>query len=217
MAKSIRGRRAAAEPPILPPLRVSYTAASGGMPATPLSEPVPGGDHSVQPTPAPSAPPAGATRMTIPVADDGRVLVDQLRDSTKTRLATVFLHPGNQQAFVGPSLTPAEAFPDPLIGMLYDALGLLLMGLARAAGYAHDEASTLLFTDKEKSALVPATQPVLAKHLGGTQYQAEAVLASVFVAILAAKVVALKATATVIAFPQSVPPDLVSSSPDSIS
>ena len=146
-----------------------------------------------------SDPGASATtpRLSVTLDDKGRIAWDRMRPETTRKLREAI-------GDIGPKSGPAaaakgESFPPALCEVVYDSLGMLLVGLARRGGYSQEQAGVLVFSADEKRALVPATIKVLDKYdasLG--KYQEEIMLGILLTTIVSGKLTLLKKAGQVI-------------------
>jgi hypothetical protein len=142
-------------------------------------------------------------RLGIQLGADGKIEWDRLRLSTREELRTMLADP-RIASELGAAPLAAESggggdLDAATIGMLYGALGALMMGAAKMAGYPDDQASTLQFTADERAALLDPTNRVLSKYTGALgAWQDEIMLAFALGSIVTAKVTSLKKPAKVI-------------------
>lgn len=172
-----------------------------GAEATPAPSPAP--------SPAPADPPRATEageRLSFAVDAAGDLAVDQLRPSTRDKLAKAFRKPAARTVVLGDA-APGKVGADDLAlaAMLYDTVGSVLVSAVRAAGYPVDQAECMRYTAEEKSALCPMTASVLNKYVADFKYKDEALLAAMVVTITAAKFQTLKKPATITKFPQPAP------------
>lgn len=125
------------------------------------------------PAPASNPPPGDddVVRLTLPVdPKTGFIAWDRVRSPEKTEntLRRVF---ADSKLSPRPIATPEDsaALNAVVVNVLYDAVGLLAVVVARSRGFAEDTARLLRFTADEKAALAPQTVKVLDKYnlLGG--------------------------------------------------
>lgn len=89
-------------------------------------------------------------------------------------------------------------FDPTMIGIAYDALNSLMIGLARRQGYTAEQSQVLAFTSAEKEALAPLTAKVANKWIPVGKYQEELMLALMITTTIAGKLTLLRRSAQVI-------------------
>lgn len=127
-------------------------------------------------------------RLSVQLAaDKSSIDWSAMKPETRDTLRQLLASPEAQRELGVPAPSPGatEGAPDlptaALMGPLFDALGLMLVGLAQRAGYTETQARVLLFSVDEKDTLVPLTSKVLDKYFpdGFGAYQDEIALAVV--------------------------------------
>ena len=140
-------------------------------------------------------------RIGIQLDADGRIAWDRLRASTREELKNMIADPRiAEELGAAPRVSSSGAAIDPsTVGMLYGALGSLMVGAAKAMGYPEDQALSMQFTKDERDALLIPTSKVLEKYAGSLgEWEDEIMLTFALGSIIAAKVSGLKKPATVI-------------------
>jgi hypothetical protein len=145
--------------------------------------------------------PAAGGRLSFQLDENGQIAWDRLRDKTKSQLKQVLTDPRisselGAEVPLSPQGAPVDAAT---IGMLYGAIGALMVGVAKSAGYPQDEAASLLFTPDEKAMLLEPTSRVLVKYTPALgRWEDEIMLSFTLGSIVLAKVSALKKPGKVI-------------------
>jgi hypothetical protein len=163
--------------------------------------PADAGDKSTPDKPAAGGKARGnlLPRLSVPLtADKSRFAVENMTDPVRDRLRTVLLDPELRVKLALPDDRPpapaggmhqdVPALPDTwdagITGILWDAIGQLLVAWSVRQGFTPTEAALMEFTDADKAALAGPTAAVLDKYLPGgmARYGPEfALLATVFV------------------------------------
>lgn len=162
-----------------------------------------------RPPRAPEADESGETeqaptgkRLGIQVDADGRIEWDRLRASTREELRVMFSDPRvASELGVAPraAASGGTTIDGATVGMLYGALGSLMVGAAKAFGYPDDQALTMQFTAEERDALLTPTSRVLEKYAGSLgEWEDEIMLTFALGSIITAKITGLKKPAKVI-------------------
>jgi len=162
--------------------------------APPAEEPL----RTVPPAVPPDRPPLD--RIAIPLRPDGTIDLDSARPVTRARLKTA-LADRTLPARLGltPQAPQASLFAPELMAVLYDAIGSVLVAVARSRGYGVEQASTLAFDEAEKTVLAPLTGAVLDKWLPDAgQWREETMLALALMGIMTGKLALLRRQASVL-------------------
>jgi len=147
-----------------------------------------------------------APRLSFTLTDESRPRVawDRLRDKTRDQLRIIASDPeftkrlGLEAPSVSPFASPAKMDPH-VIGMLYGALGSLLVATAGRMGYPADQALTMQFSSNERAALYDPTSKVLAKYTSALgRWEDEILLTIAIGSVIAAKAAGLKKPATML-------------------
>jgi hypothetical protein len=170
---------------------------------TRVKRPDPKGDPADEGTdrPAPDTDEPAGKRLGIQLGPDGRIEWDRLRDRTREELRIMLSDPriAAELGATGVSSAAPEMIDGATVGMLYGALGALMVGAAKAAGYPDDQALTLNFTAAEKAELLAPTAKVLSKYTGALgRWEDEIMLSFALGSVVFSKVSALKKPAQVI-------------------
>jgi len=155
------------------------------------------------PEPGDETPPAGESsgdtikvnRFGVNTRADGRVAWDSATDKTKERLRIIVNDPElpAQLGVAKPAAAGGEQIPPEMVGVVYDALAMVMKAAAQRMGYTADAAGVLGFSPEEKAALTPPTVAVLAKYdTRFTKYREELTLGLVFSTIIAGKLALLR-------------------------
>jgi hypothetical protein len=138
-------------------------------------------------------------RIGIQLDADGRIAWDRLRASTRDELKNMIADPRLAEELGSAPRVNGDALDPSTVGMLYGALGSLMVGAAKAMGYPEDQALSMQFTADERDALLTPTSKVLQKYTGALgAWEDEIMLSFALGSILIAKVSALKKPAKVI-------------------
>ena len=134
-------------------------------------------------------------RFSIVVRADGRVDWASAHDGSREKLRAIVSDPDlpGQLGIAKPE-TGGDVLAPELVGVIYDALSVLLAGIAQRSGYSVDQAAGLKFTSDEKETLAGPTAKVVNKY--GSKfgpYQDELVLAFVLTTMLSGKLAILRA------------------------
>lgn len=144
-------------------------------------------------------------RLGLQLGPDGKIEWDRLRASTREELRVALADPRVRTELgvdMGPSPGAGGTVDSNTVGMLYGAIGGLLVAGAKAMGYTDESAAGLQFTPDERAALIDPTRAVLEKYsftLG--QYEEEIMLTFTLGSLLFAKAQGLKKRAKVIPMP----------------
>jgi hypothetical protein len=156
----------------------------------------------IEPDDVPAGETEGATtapRFSVQLTPEGRVAWDRIRAGTRDQLKALLSDPELSSRLGGvavPGATgpAAEGFPPEVCGIIFDSLSMLMVGMARRAGYSADRAAGLAFSDSEKGKLTAPTVAVMNKYnvsLG--KYEEEIMLGMTLVTILSGKLALLRA------------------------
>lgn len=108
-------------------------------------------------------------RISVQLSTDKSAIdFEGMTPETRDKLRQLLASPeARQQLGVQPPAagqTEPELPTEALMGPLFDALGLVLVGLARRAGYSEVQARVLLFSADEQQLLCPLASKVLDKY-----------------------------------------------------
>jgi len=166
---------------------------------TPASTPAAGASASVDDD-------DGGTRITLTLTPDGGV--GTMRGKTREKLRKVLPFLVKDLGGVdGASVASADAPIDPAVtGMLYGALGSVLVAAASRLGYPSDEAIKMQFSPEERAQLAEPTAKVLNKYSGNLgKYQDEIILIVALGSTVAGKASTMKKPGKVIPMPVNTP------------
>lgn len=140
-----------------------------------------------------------AARFSVNTTPEGRVAWGSAHDRTREKLRLIIADPDlpRELGITRPAVAQgkaADTIPPEMCGVIYDALSVLLKGIAQRSGYTDDQAAVLTFSAEEKAALGPPTVAVLNKYNAAFgKYQEELTLGVVFGSIVAGKLAVLRA------------------------
>lgn len=157
-------------------------------------------DEPASPAPEPAGDSVTVSRLGVNMTPEGRIAWDSTTEKTRVKLRAMLADPelpaqlGVDRPAAAAAATKPDTFPPEMCGVVYDALGVLLKGLAQRAGYSAEQSATLAFTPEEKATLAQPTAAVLNKYGGAlTKYQEELTLAFVMGSIISGKLAILRA------------------------
>lgn len=163
-------------------------------------------------------------RLGLQLDAEGRIEWDRLRARTRDELKVALADPRVRAELgvdLGPSSGSGEKVSTDTVGMLYGAIGGLLVMGAQAMGYTPESAAGLQFTSEERAALLDPTTRVLEKYsftLG--KWEDEIMLSFALGTMLFAKSQGLKRRGKVIAMapkPAETPMDPINPDPPNVS
>lgn len=126
--------------------------------------------------------------FSVPVTSDDQVPWDQLGERKLARLRRIATDPEFVRRVLPARVdAPATGIDPSVCGVLYDALSVLMVGIAQARGVPIERAAVLRFTPDEKGALVEPTAKVLSKYVGEFKYQDEIMLGVLVLTIINGK------------------------------
>lgn len=133
-------------------------------------------------------------RLAIPLDKDGRVLVGNMRDTSRDKLKDLLTNKvlAKELGVSDASVAPSMALPPELMYPLISGLSILeTLVVAKATGAPRDIVERLVpYTPEEAAQLAPALAAVLEKYSGTVlvKYEKEAALAALLIAFTIRKV-----------------------------